>query len=312
MRASALQEFLRSLGGPLAAVGVVPKSVADLRAAADALEPFRELDLEQLADFLRRADEFRRSGAVPLADAAGVDGIRAAARRVAEGLLALPAAEPAAARDLDGQITRAKQEFQEAVATLAGSFGSKVKFTDDKKWLPGLREQAAARHAADTFRRLATRITSAEAYREPTVQAEIEQLAAAGDKALKAAAQELGASGTGKGRKLVEAVLARLTGFKDAPARAARTKKPAADPARVAEVTRTLQEMAERAKDPAAVPDPEVDATIDRLKAEFSATELKAIAKDVAGVSVRGGADALLEIRAKLTETKRILESQRV
>ena len=39
---------------------------------------------------------------------------------------------------------------------------------------------------------------------------------------------------------------------------------------------------------------------------------MKAIAKDVAGVSVRGGADALLEIRAKLTETKRILESQRV
>jgi hypothetical protein len=312
MRTSALQEFLRSLGGPLAAVGVAPRSVTDLHAAADALEPFRELDLDQLADFLRRADEFRRSGAVPVADAAGVDGIRTAARRVAEGLLALPAAEPAAARDLDGQITRAKAEFQEAVATLAGSFGSNVKFTDDKKWLPALREQAAARQAADAFRRLLPRITSAEVYRDPAIHAEIEQLAAAGDPALKAAAQELGAAAGGKGRKLVELILVKLTGFKDAPAKAARTRKQAADPARLAEVTRTLTDMAERAKDPAAVPDAEVDATIDRLKAEFSAAELKVIAKDVTGVNVRGGADALLEIRAKLTETKRILESQKV
>jgi len=312
MRASALQEFLRSLGGPLAAVGVPPKSAADLRAAADALEPFRDLDLDRLADFLRRADEFRRAGAVPVADAAGADAIRAAARRVAEGLLALPAADPAAVRDLEARIARAKQEFQEAVAALAGSFGSKVKFTDDRKWLPGLREQAAARRAADALRRLLPRITSAEAYRDPAVQAEIDQLAAAGDKALKAAARELGAAGTGKGRKFVESVLAGLTGFAAAPAKAARKGRPAADPARVAEVVRELRATAERAKDPAAVPDAEVDATIDRLKAEFSAAELKAIAKEVAGVAVRGGADALLEIRAKLTETRRILESQRV
>ena len=55
-----------------------------------------------------------------------------------------------------------------------------------------------------------------------------------------------------------------------------------------------------------------MDAIIDRLKAEFSAAELKTIAEEVAGVTVRGGEDALREIRGKLTEMKRILESQRV
>ena len=313
MRTSALRAFLRDLGGPLAEVGVTPKSLADLRAVADALEPFRELDLEQLADFLRRAEEYRRSGAVTaVADAPGVDGVRTAARQIGTAVHALPAAEPAAAGSLEGQVTRAKQDLQAAIEQLAGSFGLKVKFTDDKKWLPGVREKAEVRRAAEAFRSLLPHVTSAEAYREPAVQAGIDRLAAVGDKALKAAAQELGATGTGKGRKFVEAVLANLTGFKDQPAKAPRKAKPAADPAKVQEMTKTLREMAERAKDPAAVPDSEVDAIIDRLKAEFSAAELKTIAEEVAGVTVRGGEDALREIRGKLTEMKRILESQRV
>jgi predicted NBD/HSP70 family sugar kinase len=71
MKSSALQEFLRSLGGSLSAVGVPPKAVEDLRAVARALEPFKDLDLEQLADFLRRAAEFRRDGHVPAVSVAG-------------------------------------------------------------------------------------------------------------------------------------------------------------------------------------------------------------------------------------------------
>src|SRR5947199_5802840 len=73
MHTSALQAFLRNLGGPLAAVGVPPRSVADLRSVADALEPFRDIDLEQLSSFLHRADAYRRAGAVPVtADAPGL------------------------------------------------------------------------------------------------------------------------------------------------------------------------------------------------------------------------------------------------
>jgi hypothetical protein len=313
MRTSALQEFLRSLGGPLGAVGVTPKSVADLRAVAGALDPFKDLDLEQLADFLRRADEYRRSGSVlAVADAPGVGEIRTTARQIGEALLALPAAEPAATRDLEGQVNRAKKDLQAAIERLSESFGSKVKFTDDKKWLPGLRERAQVRRAVEGFRHLASRISSAESYQDPDVQAEIDQLAAVGDKPLKAAAQELGSTGNGKGRKFVESVLANLTGVRPEAAKPARKGKPAADPARVSQMTRTLHEMAERAKDPNAVPDSEVEAVIARLKAEFSAAELKAMAADVAGVNVRGGGEALREIRGKLTEMKRILESQKV
>ena len=65
MTTSALQEFLRRLGVSLEAAGVPSKSVADLAAAAEVLAPFGDLDLEQLADFLRRAGEVRRSGEVP-------------------------------------------------------------------------------------------------------------------------------------------------------------------------------------------------------------------------------------------------------
>ena len=50
MKASALQEFLRSLGGSLAAVGVPPKSLDDLRTVAHALAPLADMDLEQFAD----------------------------------------------------------------------------------------------------------------------------------------------------------------------------------------------------------------------------------------------------------------------
>ena len=84
MKASALQEFLRSLGGSLSAVGVPPKSLDDLRAAANALEPFKDLDLGQLADFLKRAGEFRRTGEVPVVTVPGLDDATNSARKLSQ------------------------------------------------------------------------------------------------------------------------------------------------------------------------------------------------------------------------------------
>ncbi len=79
MKVLMLQEFLRSLGSPLATIGVPSKSRDDLRAVSNALEPFKDLDLAQLADFLKRAGEFRRSGEVPAVTVPGLDDVTDAA-----------------------------------------------------------------------------------------------------------------------------------------------------------------------------------------------------------------------------------------
>ena len=311
MTGSALQEFLRSLGAPLAAVGVAPKSLADLRAAADALEPFKGLDLEQLADFLRRADESRRSGAVPLIEVAGVESVRTAARDLSESVGSLGTADGRAAEE---RIEQGRRELERAVSQLAGQFGAAVKFTADRKWLPSLRAKAESQRVAGALRRLAARITAPESYSDEGVKAEVEALSGTDAKALKAATTELGVAGTGKGRKLVESVLARMTGFENKPPKAPRkAAKPKADAAQVEEMSRTIRELAERAgQSPGAVTAAEVDPLIERLKAEFTAAQQKEIARAALGVSVRGGEEAIVRIRGRLLGAQEILDSQDV
>ena len=66
MNVAALQQFLRSLTGPMQAAGASQKVVNELQEAERALEPFRELDFAQFAAFLRQADEYRRTGVLPI------------------------------------------------------------------------------------------------------------------------------------------------------------------------------------------------------------------------------------------------------
>lgn len=311
MTGSALQEFLRSLGAPLAAVGVAPKSLADLRAAADALEPFHGLDLEQLAGFLRRADEYRRSGAVPLIEVAGVEAVRTAARDLSEAVQSLGTADGQAAEE---RIEQGRRELERAVGQLAGQFGAAVKFTADRKWLPAIRAKAEAQRVAAALRRLAARISSPEAYSDEGVKAEVEALAGSDARAIKAAATDLGVTATGKGTKLVESVLAKLTGVENKPPKAPRkAAKPKADAAQVEEMSRTVRELAERAaQSPGAVTAAEVDPLIERLKADFTATQQKEVARAALGVSARGGEEAIVRIRGRLLGAKEILDSQDV
>jgi hypothetical protein len=64
MKVAELQSFLRSLTGPLAASG--GKGVAaDLDRAAGGLQPFAEMTIAQLADFLQQAEEYHRTGILP-------------------------------------------------------------------------------------------------------------------------------------------------------------------------------------------------------------------------------------------------------
>ena len=315
MKASALQEFLRSLGGSLGAVGVPPKSLDDLRTVANALQPFADMDLAQLADFLRRAAEFRRTGEVPAVNVPGLDATAKAARKLGESVQTLSAATDATAAETEAHILAERHSLQTAMETVAGQFGLGTKFTADKKWLPGLRAKGAASRAIEGFRKLQTQITAPASYQSDSVRAGVEQLAAIDSKVLKAAAEQLGASGSGTGKKFVESVLVKLTGIDNKPpkpAKKAKAPEPTATDEQVEAMVTALQAMVERAKDPDAVPDAEIDAILARVGTEFSTDQQKAIAKRVTGKGGASSKGAIDNLRADLTAVKRALESQKV
>lgn len=64
MNVSDLQQFLRSLSQPLSVSGA-KKAAEDLERACAGLEPFRDLNLGQFADFLANADQYAKTGVVP-------------------------------------------------------------------------------------------------------------------------------------------------------------------------------------------------------------------------------------------------------
>lgn len=66
MTVAALQQFLRSLGAPLAAAGA-GAAADDLERACRGLGPFRERTVGAFADLLARADAYEREGKLPAA-----------------------------------------------------------------------------------------------------------------------------------------------------------------------------------------------------------------------------------------------------
>lgn len=67
MRIANLQQFIRSLIPPFQASGAKEKTIAEVEEACVALEPFAGLAVGEFADFLRRAEEYDRTGIVPVA-----------------------------------------------------------------------------------------------------------------------------------------------------------------------------------------------------------------------------------------------------
>lgn len=61
-----MQQFIRSLIPPLQASGASQKVVGDLETASGKLEPFSALTMEAFAEFLGRAEEYDRTGIVPV------------------------------------------------------------------------------------------------------------------------------------------------------------------------------------------------------------------------------------------------------
>jgi hypothetical protein len=315
MKTSALQEFLRSLASPLATIGVAPKSLDDLHTAAQAMEPFKDLDLEQLADFLRRAADFRRNGEVPALSVSGLDQVTSAARSLSEDVHLLGASDVAVEGQIESRIAQGQRDLQSGLDTLSRQFGLTLKFGQDKKWLSGLQARAKSTRMVESFRRLASQITGPASYQAESVASGVEALAASDAKSLKAAATELGVSGSKTGKAFVESVLVKLTGIDNKPPKAPKKPKPSEPTAsddQVEGMIRTLQNLVARAKDPSSVADAEIEAALLRVSSEFSTDQQRAIAKRVTGNGGRTAKDAIERLRADLTAVKRLLESQRV
>ena len=66
MRVADLQSFLRALSTPLAASGAKKEILDDLERACDGLKPFAEHQIKDFAGFLVRAEEYARTGIVPV------------------------------------------------------------------------------------------------------------------------------------------------------------------------------------------------------------------------------------------------------
>jgi len=66
MKVRNLLQFLQTLEGPLRLTGGT-QAANELRDACDRLDPFGDLPVAQFADFLRAADQYRKTGEVPVA-----------------------------------------------------------------------------------------------------------------------------------------------------------------------------------------------------------------------------------------------------
>jgi hypothetical protein len=315
MKAQTLQQFLNSLSGSLAVIGVSPKSLNDLRMVTQALEPFNDLELDQLADFLKRAKAYREDGKVPSVTVAGLPEATNSALALSETLRSLSAANDITAEQIEARIINEKGNLQTAIGTLAKQFGFTVKFAEDKKWLSDLRAKVVVSQTVNTFRQLQPHITSPQAYQMGTVTAKIDQIASLDTKILKTVAKELGVTGTGTGKKFVTSLLEELTGIKSQsarPARQTKATKPDAPAEHVEMIVQALEEMIARARDPKAVSDSEIDAILHKVSSEFSEAQQKAIAKRVTGKGGRSAQNAIDNLRADLTAVKRLLEGQKV
>jgi hypothetical protein len=301
---AALQQFLRSLGAPLGAAGVTPHTLAPLEQCAAALDPFRAHTLDTLTDLLRRADEARRNGTVPLVEVPIVTPLSKTANELGEQALELATASDERAGELERDLNKNRHELQAALSALAEQFGIAVKCTEVPNWSALVRGRAV-------LKRLKQSVTSAEAYAGAT--ADVAQLLALGDPVLKALAGENGLTTKAKGAKLADELLLAVTGHARpgaAKAKASKTKAPAVDPAAVAELVTVFKEKAASAEqNPYAVSDAEVGELMGRLK-KLPAKSQQEVASTVIGKKITKTTDAVLGLRDLLDGVRQKHASQ--
>jgi hypothetical protein len=66
MRVAVVQQFVRSLALPLEGADFAAAKIKKLDEVGVALEPFKEMDLTAFAELLRQAEEYKRTGILPV------------------------------------------------------------------------------------------------------------------------------------------------------------------------------------------------------------------------------------------------------
>ena len=143
MNVAALQQFLRSLVGPMQAAGASQKVVHELEEAGSALEPFKDFDFARFAAFLRQAEEYQRTGVLS---------IRGARPGAGKGL------DPARIHELAQQTAQLKER-----AAGADSPPDAVRAEFDRLGLPTLTKKDVLAIAREIGARTTVRMTQDEA-----------------------------------------------------------------------------------------------------------------------------------------------------
>jgi hypothetical protein len=306
MKVAALQQFLRNLGSPFSALGVPQQSLGALAACAEALESFQGLELADLADFLKRAEEARRTGAVPLVDVPEIAPVGEVSRKLGEDAKLAESAEGEEAKELERRINLHRHQLQSKITDLAQQFGISVKCTEVDNWVGLVRGKKLVE-------RLKAAITSPESYGEPAVDQDVNKLVELGDPTLKQLAGVFGVSTKKKGRQGAEDILAAVTQHRPVGKKAASKapKKEKADQTAVDEMIRSLKEKVEQVKqNPHALSTTDVDDVIAQLRTKFGSKQQQEIALAVTGSKGKNGEDAVIRIRSALASVKQNLDSQ--
>jgi hypothetical protein len=304
MKVAVLQQFLQSLVPALAAAGD-GRSAADLSSTCRHLASFEDLDVDDFAAFLERAQAYRASGTVAVPNQAEQhsDVLHKAIERLA-----------AALRESPETITERQSEVANAIGVLAERAGLKGKLAADPKWAAEQAARARIAPQVKSIRELAARIGSPDAFVDGLNQAEITRILAGLDRdSLKAVAGEFGIKTTAasKADKVLMDVLAKLSGHQPPKGKRA----PAGiDAAAIDAKAKSLRALVERSANPGAVSDAEIEAELGTLKALKKGTLFEVLS--LAGIEgVRSGdstAEMLQRVRSRLMAAKRARERAEV
>ena len=316
MKVNALQLFLRSLRSAVTAADGQSSLPADLEAVSEGLEPFAALDCGQFSAFLRRAEQYRSSGAVAVPSPAslGAEKVQTSLRAAASladkisGADGLHVSEVSAARD------KARQELEETLAAFLEPLAVNVALKADNKGFQAALKKAESRALADRLRTALTGISDEASLNAPATQEKLQAIVGPLEAAqLKAIAAKLAAPASGRSKDAVlAAIITHLTGIAPAAKKTARSRKPEVDPAIVQQEVVKLKALLDKSMTPGGLSSEEQERAIRELEPRSSA-ELQVIAKEIGLTKVGTKTDAILKkIREKLQEADRARESIQV
>ncbi|HEY7329653.1 MAG TPA: hypothetical protein VH592_18585 [Gemmataceae bacterium] len=324
MKVSVLQQFLRNLIAPLEAGAVPGPTLAGLQRACQGLEPFKDKEVADFAEFLTRAAAYEREGKWPTvqptisgrvvdepnssiyasrlrtylerevaADNPVSDEVRSELYRLVKRLKPAQLKEMARELEVEESFRGKKQGIERIVFKLTGQSLRAKKARAPRRTAVELDSATLQRYAAEL------RNLTGSGGRQQRVNELLQQLKGPD---LRALAESLGASGTARTTK--EGWGEKILGALAAPS----SERSTADGDKVARLTEILGALKAKTEGP--------DAPIDEIETELRSVEHQMDGDEAVAVAKRIGimrplnsrTEAIEEIRRKVFETKRTPE----